>query len=131
VTLSHSFSLMSLSEPELAEPATRLAALDISVASTLPIGEHIMPIPDLLAKEVNVYTETDSVMNHWSAFGLGDVLEKARLACQLYGWADEYSISQSLRIATGGLTPLNAAGNLAGQSATTRLTWFSCRQVAQ
>ncbi|WP_336969401.1 amidohydrolase [Sphingobium aromaticiconvertens] len=110
VTLSHSFSLMSLSEPELAELATRLAALDISVASTLPFGGRIMPIPGLLAKGVKVYTGTDSVMDHWSVFGSGDVLEKAKLACQLYGWSDEYGISQSLKIATGGPTSLNAAG---------------------
>lgn len=38
------------------------------------------------------------------------MLEKAKLACQLYGWSDEYGISQSLKIATGGLTPLDAAG---------------------
>lgn len=110
VTLSHSFSLMSLSEPELAELAARLAALDISVASTLPFGGRVMPIPGLLAKGVKVYTGTDSVMDHWSVFGSGDVLEKAKLACQLYGWSDEYGISQSLKIATGGPTPLNAAG---------------------
>lgn len=110
VTISHGFSLMSLPEGEVADLAARMAALDMSVASTLPFGGRIMPIPVLLAKGVRVYTGTDSVMDHWSVFGTGDVLEKAKLACQLYGWGDEYGTSQSLKIATGGVTPLNAAG---------------------
>ena len=81
---------MSLSEAEAADIATRMAALQMSVASTLPIGGSVMPIPILLDKGVTVYTGTDSVMDHWSVFGTGDVLEKANLACQLYAWRDEY-----------------------------------------
>lgn len=110
VTISHGFALMSLSEPEMAEMAARLAALQMSVASTLPMGGRIMPVPALLKAGVQVYTGTDSVQSHWSVFGSGDVLEKSKLACQLYGWADEYTISQSLKIATGGLTSLDTAG---------------------
>ncbi|EZP83173.1 amidohydrolase [Novosphingobium resinovorum] len=110
VTLSHAFSMMSLPAPEMEDLAARLAALDMSVASTLPFGTRMMPIPILLDKGVKVYTGTDSVEDHWSVFGSGDVLEKAKLACQLYGWSDEYTISQSLKIATGGPTPLDAAG---------------------
>jgi cytosine/adenosine deaminase-related metal-dependent hydrolase len=110
VTISHGFALMSLPDGEMAELATRMAGLGMSVASTLPFGTRMMPIPTLLAQGVHVYAGTDTVMDHWSVFGTGDVLEKAKLACQLYGWADEYSISQSLGIATGGVTPLDASG---------------------
>jgi cytosine/adenosine deaminase-related metal-dependent hydrolase len=110
VTISHAFSLMSLSEPEAAELAARMAALEVSVASTIPIGGRIMPIPILLEQGVAVYTGTDSIVDHWSVLGRGDVLEKANLACQIYGWRDEHAISQSLKLATGGPTPLNAAG---------------------
>ncbi len=110
VTISHAFSLMSLEESELNELAARMATLGISVASTLPFGGRIMPIPALLNKGVRVYTGTDSVQGIWSVFGSCDVLEKAKLACQLYGWGDEHAISQSLKIATGGLTPLDASG---------------------
>jgi cytosine/adenosine deaminase-related metal-dependent hydrolase len=113
VTISHAFSMMSLPVPEMEELAARLASQQISVASTLPFGGRVMPIPILLDKGVKVYTGTDSVEDHWSVFGSGDVLEKAKLACQLYGWSDEYGISQSLKIATGGPTPLDAAGRQA------------------
>jgi len=134
VTISHAFSLMSLNEAEVAELAYRMASLDISVASTLPFGGRIMPIPALLAQGVRVYTGTDSVQSIWSVFGSCDVLEKAKLACQLYGWGDEYAISQSLKIATGGLSPLDAAGKQAwpkvGDAADMVLVRASCSAEA-
>ncbi|WP_404477182.1 amidohydrolase [Novosphingobium sp. BL-52-GroH] len=134
VTISHGFSMMALSAPEMEELAARLAAQQISVASTLPFGGHVMPIPILLDKGVRVYTGTDSVEDHWSVFGSGDVLEKAKLACQLYGWSDEYGISQSLKIATGGPTPLDAAGERAwpraGDAADMVLVSASCSAEA-
>jgi cytosine/adenosine deaminase-related metal-dependent hydrolase len=110
VTFSHCFCLMSLDDAQLADLAARMAALGMSVASTVPLGTRMMPIPALQAKGVAVYTGTDTVVDHWGVFGTGDVLEKAKLACQLYGWSDEYGLSQSLKLATGGPTPLNAAG---------------------
>jgi cytosine/adenosine deaminase-related metal-dependent hydrolase len=110
VTISHAFSLMALNEKDMADLATRLASLDMSVISTLPFGGRIMPIPALLDKGVRVYTGTDTVLGFWGVFGSCDILEKAKLACQLYGWSDELAIAQSLRIATGGVTPLNVAG---------------------
>lgn len=111
VTISHAFSLMSLNEKDMAALATRLASLDMAVISTLPFGGRIMPVPALLDHGVRVYTGTDTVQGFWGVFGSCDILEKAKLACQLYGWSDEQGIAQSLRIATGGVTPLNVAGD--------------------
>lgn len=113
VTISHAFSLMSLDKPAAVDMAARLNAVGVSIASTLPFGTKMMPIPTLQEGGVRVFTGTDSTMDHWSVFGSGDVLEKAKLACQLYGWSDEFSISQALKIPTGGVTPLNAAGEQA------------------
>jgi cytosine/adenosine deaminase-related metal-dependent hydrolase len=110
VTISHAFSLMSLPEGGDAEMAARLSEHGVSIASMIPFGRRVMPIPVLEAKGVKVFTGTDSVVDHWSVFGSGDVLEKAKLAAQLYGWTAEYELSQALRIATAGPTPLNAAG---------------------
>lgn len=134
VTISHSFSLMSLDDAAMAAMAERLAAMRMTIVSTLPFGGRVMPIPALLKAGVQVYTGTDSVMDHWSVFGSGDVLEKAKLACQLYGWSDEYAISRSLRIATGGPTPLDAEGRqvwpAVGDSADMVLVPASCSAEA-
>jgi len=112
VTISHAFSLMSLDKPAAVDMAARLHEAGVSIASTIPFGTRMMPIPTLQAGGVKVFTGTDSVVDHWSVFGSGDVLEKAKLACQLYGWSDEYGLSQALKIPTGGITPLNAAGEM-------------------
>ena len=50
VTISHAFALTTLTPGELAETATRLAAQQITIASTVPIGGLMMPLPQLSEK---------------------------------------------------------------------------------
>ncbi|MEE6133117.1 deaminase [Priestia aryabhattai] len=110
VTISHAFSLASLSESQAHEMASRLASLGISIASTIPIGKNTMPIPILQQRNVNVMLGNDSIMDPWSSLGIGDTLEKVHLAAGLYGWSYEEQLSQALSLATGGITPLNKEG---------------------
>ena len=110
VTFSHCFCLEALSEPEAADMADLMARAGMSVASTVPMGPKVMPIPTLLAHGVPVYVGTDTVVDFWGVFGQCDVLLKAWICCQMYGWSDEFGLSQSLRLATGGPIPLSATG---------------------
>ena len=55
-------------------------------------------------------TGTDSVIDHWSPYGLGDMLEKANLYAQLYIRPNEQSLSRALFLATGNVLPLNEKG---------------------
>ncbi|MBS0363210.1 MAG: amidohydrolase family protein [Proteobacteria bacterium] len=110
VTFSHCFCLEALSEAEAKDMAALMAQAGMSVASTVPMGPAVMPIPALLDAGVPVYTGTDTVVDFWGVFGQCDVLLRAWTACQIYGWKDELSISQSLRLATGGPTPLSVTG---------------------
>ena len=52
VTISHAFALTTLTPGELAETATRLAAQQITIASTVPIGGLMMPLPQLSERGV-------------------------------------------------------------------------------
>lgn len=113
VTISHAFSLAALDEAELSEIAGRLAAQRIAIASTLPLGKGVMPLPQLAEKGVFLMTGTDSVIDHWSPFGTGDMLEKANLYAQLYRGFDEFSLTRALSISTGGVLPLDAQGQRA------------------
>jgi hypothetical protein len=63
-----------------------------------------------MAKGVPVYVGTDTVEDFWGVFGTCDALLKAWTACQLYGWTDEFGLSQSLKLATGGPIPLGPKG---------------------
>jgi cytosine/adenosine deaminase-related metal-dependent hydrolase len=130
VTISHAFSLASLTEGKGIELANRLASLDITIATSVPIGRGVMPIPLLQKQGVNVLLGNDSITDHWSPFGIGDILQKAHLAAQLYNWSNEYNLSRSLSLATGGITPLDEFGKQiwpkVGDVATAVLVPASC-----
>lgn len=110
VTLSHGFALSTLKGDELDEVIDGLARQRFTVASTVPIGKLAMPLPQLSQKGVFVMTGTDSVIDHWSPFGTGSMLEKANLYAQLYGNSDEFGLTRSLAIATGNVLPLDDNG---------------------
>ncbi|WP_094366031.1 amidohydrolase [Sutcliffiella cohnii] len=134
VTISHAFSLASLSEESGIKLANRLASLGISIASSVPIGKTVMPIPLLQEQGVEVLLGNDSITDHWSPFGVGDILQKAHLAAQLYGWSNEYDLSRALSLATRGITPLDKEGNQiwpkVGDEATAVLVPASCSAEA-
>lgn len=134
VTVSHAFALASMSESEAVDMTERLASLGISIASSVPNGQRVMPIPMLLKHGVEVLLGNDSIIDHWSPFGTGDTLQKAQLCAQLYGWSSEYGLSRALALATGGVTPLDDAGSVAwpkaGDAATGMLVAASCSAEA-
>lgn len=110
LTISHAFALAMMNEQQVDEIAARMAAAQITIASTVPIGTLHMPLKQLQEKGVFVMTGTDSVIDHWSPYGLGDMLEKANLYAQLYIRVSELALSRSLAIATGNVLPLNDNG---------------------
>ncbi|MEO6320677.1 MAG: amidohydrolase family protein [Polaromonas sp.] len=134
VTISHAFVLATLDDGLVDELAGRMAAQKMSIASTLPLGKGVMPLPQLAEKGVFVMTGTDSITDHWLPFGTGDMLEKANLYAQLYRKLDEFQLSRSLAIATGNVLPLNAQGQrawpLPGDSASGVLVAASCSAEA-
>lgn len=74
-------------------------------------------------------TGTDSVIDHWSPFGTGDILEKANLYAQLYRGADEYHLSRAMAISTGGVLPLDDKGQRAAESRRRRRVRAGQRQL--
>ncbi|MCM3217885.1 amidohydrolase family protein [Niallia taxi] len=134
VTVSHAFGFAGIPDTKAAELAARFAQLGIEVTSTVPIGKLIMPIPLLKEKGVQVSLGTDSLTDHWSPFGNGDNLEKAGRLAELYGYADEWSLSQSLKFITGGKTPLDKQGKqvwpVVGDDADMNLVKASCSAEA-
>ncbi|MDU9355230.1 amidohydrolase family protein [Klebsiella sp. 141153] len=110
LTISHAFALATLNEQQVDAIASRMAAQQITIASTVPIGTLHMPLKQLREKGVFAMTGTDSVIDHWSPYGLGDMLEKANLYAQLYIRPNEQTLSRALAIATGDVLPLNDKG---------------------
>ena len=134
VTVSHAFWFAGAQPQEAEEAAKRMASLGMSIASTVPIGKLMMPLPMLSNQGVTVKLATDSLTDHWSPFGNGDQLEKAGRFAELYGLNDEWSLSQTLGFITGGITPLDQKGEQvwpkAGDTASFVLLHASCSAEA-
>lgn len=107
---SHCFILGKLDKIKQEEIAEKLGNAQVGIASTIPIGNLIMPLPTLQKHNVTVYTGNDSIIDHWNTYGTGSVLEKANLYAQLYGQSTEFLLSRSLKLATANLTPLDDKG---------------------
>ncbi len=108
--VSHAFVLAHLDEAPLAHIAESLTEAKIGIASTIPFGRTIMPLPTLYQYGVEVLTGNDSIIDHWNTFGSGSVLQKANLMAQLYGYVTEHALSRSLKLATRNILPLDDNG---------------------
>lgn len=96
---------------ELEEVIAGLSEQQFTITSTIPLGKLNMPLPQLSQNGVFVMTGTDSVIDHWSPFGTGSMLEKSQpLYAQLYGNSDNSASRVYFAIATGNVLPLGDAG---------------------
>lgn len=110
VTISHAIGLADLPLQEQQELAERFHELGISITTTVPIDRPTIPIPLLYAAGVKVSLGEDSITDHWSPFGQGDVLAKVNVMAERFRIYDEYMLSQSLGFITGGQTTLDRNG---------------------
>jgi len=132
--VSHAFALAHLSPKETEQIAEKLAAGKVGIASSVPFKGKVMPIPTLKKYGVNVLVGNDNVQDYWSTFGSGNMLQKANLIAELYGYATEYALSRTLQFATQSILPLDEKGNQqwpkAGDEAAIVLTDASCSAEA-
>lgn len=132
--VSHAFALAHLSSKETEQIAEKLAAAKVGIASSVPFKGKVMPIPTLKKYGVNVLVGNDNVQDYWSTFGSGNMLQKANLIAELYGYATEYALSRTLQFATQSILPLDEKGNQqwpkAGDEAAIVLTDASCSAEA-
>lgn len=108
--LSHCFVLGKLDALKQEQIAEQIGAAGIGIVSTIPFGRLIMPIPTLYKHNVKVMTGNDSIIDPWNTWGSGSVLQKANVMAQVYGFATEFHLSRSLKLATGDILPLNDKG---------------------
>ncbi len=132
--ISHCFVLAKLEQQQLEGIAEKLADAQMGIMSTIPFGSTIMPIPTLYKYGVDVRAGNDCIIDHWSTFGSGSVLQKANLAAQLYGYRTEFDLSRILKLATHNILPLDDKGNRqwpnAGDAAHLVLVEASCSAEA-
>lgn len=108
--VSHAFTLGHLSDLETEKIAERLAEAGVGIVSSVPFRGTIMPIPTLRKHGVEVLVGNDNIQDHWSTFGSGNMLQKANLIAELYGYATEWQLSRTLAFATRYQLPLDDNG---------------------
>ena len=113
VTISHAYALAFLPDYVVTDLAEQFVEADISLATGLPLSNWAMPIPTLWERGVKIGIGTDSVIDHWSPFGRCDILERTRLACEVYDWDKEEMLANALRLGTNNISVLDEKGNIA------------------
>lgn len=111
VFVSHAFALSRLTNVEAEKIAARLAEAGVGIVSSVPFGNMIMPIPTLRKYGVEVLIGNDNIQDHWNTFGSGNMLQKANLIAELYGYGTEFGLSRTLAFATRYKLPLDNNGN--------------------
>lgn len=129
-TISHGIALGDLHADELTEIASILKEQDMDVTTTVPVNRPTIPIPVLDQLGIQVSIGHDSITDHWSPFGTGNSIQKLGVLAERFRMVDEYSLSSTLKYATGGITPLNDKGERiwpkVGDDATMMLVNASC-----
>ncbi|HYK56821.1 MAG TPA: amidohydrolase family protein, partial [Flavisolibacter sp.] len=109
--VSHAFALGHLSALETERIAERLAAAGVGIVSSVPFSDTVMPIRTLRKYGVEVLIGNDNIQDHWGTFGSGNMLQKAHLIAELYGYVTEWELSRALAFATRYVLPLDDQGN--------------------
>lgn len=109
--VSHAFALSRLTNVEAEKIAARLAEAGVGIVSSVPFGNMIMPIPTLRKYGVELLIGNDNIQDHWNTFGSGNMLQKANLIAELYGYGTEFGLSRTLAFATRYKLPLDNNGN--------------------
>ena len=109
--ITHAYVLTSITPNEEERIAEKLAEARVGIVSAIPFrGKVAMPIPTLLKYGVEVLVGNDNIQDHWSVMGTGNMLQKANLMAELYGWETEFDLSRTLRFATNNVLPLDDKG---------------------
>lgn len=134
VAVSHAFGLGDISQAEAEVMGELLADAGISIITSAPIDRKFPPIGLLHRKGVAVAVGCDNILDVWSPFGNGDILERAGRLAEVSGWVDERALAQTLQFITDGKTPLDDTGEQvwpkAGDDANMVLVEASCSAEA-
>lgn len=110
--VSHAYALAYLDEKEVDDISEKLTEAKVGIISAIPYRDTKMPIPRLLKNGVEVLMGNDNIQDYWSTLGTGNILQKANLIAELYGWETEFDLSRTLGFATKNLLPLDNNGKM-------------------
>jgi cytosine deaminase len=102
VMISHAYCLGAFPPADLAPLADRLAELRISIMTCAPPHTTVPPVAWLRSRGVNVCSGSDGIRDAWSPMGNGDMLERAMLIAQRFGWSKDDELAMAFDIVSAG-----------------------------
>lgn len=102
VMISHAYALGSFAHQDIIGLADRLSELRISIMTCGPAWVTVPPAAMLRARGVTVCAGSDGIRDAWSPMGNGDMLERAWLLAQRFGWSRDEDLATALDIVTWG-----------------------------
>ena len=102
VMISHAYCLGALPETRVAAIAERLALLRISLMTAAPAWGPAPPVALMRQHGVTICCGSDGIRDTWSPFGTGDMLERAMMVAQRFGWATDAELAQAMDFVTVG-----------------------------
>lgn len=140
VAISHAFALGQTDDQTVMSLAAGLAEQDIAIFTTQPLwyaasfGARAIPWRLLTDAGVRVRVTSDTINDHWSPFGSGDLLERSSRAAEIWSQVDEIGLANSYHMVSNGVLPLSSSGDLlwpvVGDKATMMLVKASCLSEA-
>ena len=102
VMISHAYSLGAFAPNDLLPLADRLAELGISIMTCAPAHVTVPPVAMLRSRGVNVCSGSDGIRDAWSPMGNGDMLERALLMAQRFGWSQDEDLAMAFDVVSSG-----------------------------
>ena len=100
VMISHASCLGMAEERRIASIVSRLASLNISIMTAVPIEPGAPPVAFLRAEGVNVCCGSDGIRDSWSPVGNGDMLDRAFLLAFRFDWTKDSEFEAAIDCAT-------------------------------
>lgn len=100
VVISHAYALGAFGQTGLEALADRLADLRISIMTCAPAHVTVPPVAMLRSRGVNVCSGSDGIRDAWSPMGNGDMLERAWLLAQRFGWSKDAELEAAFDMVT-------------------------------
>ena len=103
VAVSHAYALGQVRGPALQAALDRIQEENIRIVTAMPLFRPPLPLAEMMARGIAVGLGTDNVLDAWSPFGTGDVLERASRTAEILEWHDDVRLIAALGLAGGRL----------------------------
>ncbi|MEK5057172.1 amidohydrolase [Paenibacillus sp. FSL H7-0326] len=106
VAVSHAWGLGHISDVELSRLADKLREQGVAIISSVPIDRPMPNLPLLRSLGVATMIGTDNVLDAWSPYGNGDMLQRTSRLAERYHWVeDEQLLGAFNYTAVGAIEP--------------------------